>query len=118
MICHKAEQTINPGIIHWKITKWIDVTDLQLLNLATHTEGCSALNPHGRNPHECGECKARSELDYSKAMDAKLCCGHTSTTFPQFAMALFTARIALTQILNIDRKSHGRLNNTLSILYT
>lgn len=118
MIYHRAEQTINSGIIYWKITKWIDITDLQLLNLATHTEGCSAWNPRGRNPYECGECKARSGLDYSKAMDAKLCYGHTSTTFPQFTMALFTAWVALTQILDIDRKSHGRLNDTLSVLCT
>lgn len=84
----------------------------------THREGLSAWKPRGRNPSECGECKGRSELDYRKAVDAKLWYGHSSTAFPQFAMALFTASVALTQIWIIDRKSHGRPNDTLSLLCT
>lgn len=57
-----------------------------------------SLKPPWKKSIGIGECRARSELDCSKAMDAQLCYGHTSTTFPQSAMALFTAGVALPQI--------------------
>lgn len=102
IIYHKAEQAINSqSTLYQKITKRIDFVDLKLLNLTTHTGAYSAWNPCERNPYVCGECKGEmSWLTVKVWMWI-----HTSTTFQQFSMGLFTAQIAFTRTLNIDGKS-------------